>query len=174
MTLRLILIRHAKSSWSDPFADDHARVLNTRGHASGNAIGEWLAEHGYLPDLVLCSDAMRTRQTADLILPALSPTPTLRLSPRLYHAAPDAILDRIKRETAAAIAVIGHNPGIGILAGQLVRDAPKHPRFSDYPTCATTVIDFDATDWGAVGRHQGTCVDFVVPRDLIGMTGHAE
>ncbi|WP_439154418.1 SixA phosphatase family protein [Yoonia sp.] len=173
MTLRLILIRHAKSSWGDPFADDYARALNARGQASASAIGGWMAKHGYLPDLVLCSDAQRTRQTADLILAALDPSPALRLSPRLYHAARDTILDRIKQEQAPTIAVIGHNPSIGILAGELVRDAPNHPRFGDYPTCATTVIDFDAADWPGVGRHQGKCVDFVVPRDLIGMTGHA-
>ncbi len=44
MTLRLILIRHAKSSWSDPFADDHARVLNARGQDSAKAVGEWMAD----------------------------------------------------------------------------------------------------------------------------------
>ncbi|MBE0414277.1 histidine phosphatase family protein [Yoonia sp.] len=174
MTLRLILIRHAKSNWDNPFADDHARILNGRGQDSARAIGAWLAERRYLPDLVLCSDAVRARQTAALILPLLHPTPPLRLSPRLYHAAPDTMLDRIKRETVPVIAVIGHNPGIGILAGELVRAAPDHRRFSDYPTCATTVIDFDAAEWGAVRRHEGNCVDFVVPRDLIGMTGHAE
>lgn len=174
MTLRLILIRHGKSSWDDPFADDHARVLNERGIASAKAIGGWLADHGYLPELVLCSDAARTQQTADLILPALTPTPKLRLSPRLYHAAPETMMDRIKQETAQTIAVIGHNPGIGMVANALVKDAPQHHRFSDYPTCAVTVIDFDAAQWADIQPHQGKCVDFVVPRDLIGTTGVAE
>ena len=54
MTCRLILIRHAKSSWDDPMADDHARVLNGRGRASAAAIGGWLAAKSYLPDVVLC------------------------------------------------------------------------------------------------------------------------
>lgn len=171
MTLRLILIRHGKSSWDDPFADDHARVLNKRGQDAADAIGKWLAGHGYLPDLILCSDAERAQQTAELILPALDPTPKLRLSPQLYHAAPDTIFDRIKRETAQTIAVVGHNPGIGMLANALVREAPPHHRFSDYPTCAVTVIDFDIAGWTAIQRQQGKCVDFIVPRDLIGTAG---
>ncbi len=171
MTLRLILIRHAKSSWSDPFADDHARVLNKRGRASAEAIGKWMAKHAYLPDVVLCSDAVRTQETAELILPQLSPTPKLRLSPMLYHAAPDTIVDMLHREDAGAIAIIGHNPGIGMMANGLVSSAPNHHRFSDYPTCATTIIDFDIAGWGDMQRGQGRAVDFVVPRDLIGTAG---
>ncbi|MEJ8562524.1 histidine phosphatase family protein [Yoonia sp. GPGPB17] len=171
MTLRLILIRHAKSSWSDPFADDHARVLNKRGHASATAIGTWMAEQGYMPDLVLCSDATRTQETADLILTALGSRPNLRLSGGIYHAAPDTILDMVRKQTDQTVAVIGHNPGIGMLANALVQAAPAHRRFSDYPTCASTVIDFDVTRWAEVQPRTGRCEAFVVPRDLIGTSG---
>ena len=168
MTLRLILIRHAKSSWNDPFADDHARVLNKRGKASAAAIGQWMAQQGYVPDVVLCSDAARTQETAQLILPALEPQPELQLSAHIYHASPDTILNIIQQQTTAALAVIGHNPGIGMLANALVKSAPAHRRFSDYPTCATTVIDFDVGGWKDVRPHMGRCEAFVVPRDLIG------
>ncbi len=174
MTKRLILIRHAKSSWSDPFADDHARVLNKRGKASAIAIGQWLAKRGYIPDLILCSDAARTQQTADLILPALSPKPRLQLSGQLYHAAPDIMLDMLHRTKGDCVAMISHNPGIGFFASGLVKNAPDHPRFVDYPTCATTVVDFDIPDWMSAQRHAGICVDFTVPRDLIGTTGQDE
>jgi len=172
MTLRLILIRHAKSSWSDPFGDDHERVLNARGRASAEAIGVWMAEQGYVPDLVLCSDAIRTQETADLILPALTPQPKLQLSERIYHASPDTILDLVQQLSEAKIAVIGHNPGVGMLANALVKSAPEHRRFSDYPTCATTVIDFDAAKWSEVRQRSGCFEAFVVPRDLIGTSNH--
>jgi phosphohistidine phosphatase len=166
VTQRLILIRHAKSSWGDPFADDHARPLNDRGRASATAVGRWLADQGYLPEIVLCSDAARTQETAGLIMPELHRTPDLRLLPSLYHAAPGTILDVAQRETADVVAVIGHNPGIGMLANLLVTNPPSHPRFHDYPTCATTVIDFA----DRISR-KGTCIAFTVPRDLIGTTG---
>jgi phosphohistidine phosphatase len=70
------------------------------------------------------------------------------------------------------VAVIGHNPGIGMLANSLVKQAPAHHRFSDYPTCATSVIDFDLTSWSEVKHQSGTCTDFIVPRDLIGTPIH--
>jgi phosphohistidine phosphatase len=171
LTLRLILIRHGKSGWDDPFADDHARVLNKRGRTSATAIGNWLSEHGYIPDAVLCSDAARTQETAELILPPLTPSPQLRLSKMLYHGAPDTVLDLVRKETSQTVAVIGHNPGIGMLANMLVAKPPAHHRFSDYPTCATTIIDFDVDAWSAVKMRAGKCVGFVVPRDLIGTTG---
>lgn len=171
MTLRLILIRHAKSSWSDPFADDHARVLNKRGRASAKAVGNWMAENGYLPQVVLCSDAARTKETAELLLAPLSPAPVLKLTSSIYHAAPNTILDLTAKESAKVIAVIGHNPGIGMLANALVSKPPAHHRFGDYPTCATTIIDFDELAEGGIVLGTGQCTDFVVPRDLIGTSG---
>ena len=172
MSLRLILIRHGKSSWDDPYGDDHARVLNERGRTSATAIGEWMAQEGYLPNILLCSDAARTQETARLVLTSLAPQPKLQLSGRIYHASPDTILDLIHQQTVQTVAVIGHNPGIGMLANALVKTAPKHHRFSDYPTCASTVIDFDVSSWGQVKPRSGTCAAFVVPRDLIGTTVH--
>jgi len=164
---RLILIRHGKSSWDDPFGDDHARVLNARGKAASQAIGHWLVRNGYDPEVVLVSDAARTVETARYVVAAQPNAPQVIFMPQLYHAAPDTILEAIQRQTAKTIAVIGHNPGIGMLANGLVATAPKHPRFSDYPTCAATVIDFD----GPIGPGLGRCVDFIVPRDLIGAAG---
>jgi len=172
MTLRLILIRHAKSSWDDPFMDDHDRVLNERGQKSATAIGGWMEESGYLPDVILCSDAARTVQTEARIVAKLAVAPALHTTGLLYHAAPDTILDLVKKQTSRTIAVIGHNPGIGMLANGLVVLAPGHHRFSDYPTCATAVIDFAMQSWREVAPNTGTCTDFVVPRDLIGTSKH--
>lgn len=165
--MRLILIRHAKSSWDDPFGDDHDRVLNKRGRDAARAIGTWLQTKGYAPDRVLVSDAKRTVKTADLILPCLEHNPGIDYLPALYHAAPDTVLDLAQRRTETCIAVIAHNPGIGMLARALTVKAPDHRRFDDYPTCATTVIDFA----GPIAIGTGTVVDFVVPRDLIGAAG---
>ena len=76
MTLRLILMRHAKSSWDSPGLDDHERPLNGRGCRSAKAIGAWLNDHGYLPDLVLSSDAERTRETWGIVAAELQPVGT--------------------------------------------------------------------------------------------------
>lgn len=166
MKLRLTLIRHAKSSWDDSTVPDHARPLNARGRSNAPAIGAWLAQNHPAPDLLLCSDAARTRETAALILPHLTPTPPVQITPDLYLASPDAMLDLLARQGAPHIALIGHNPGIGLLAAGLVRRAPDHPRFADYPTCATCIITFDAARWDQLMPQSGTSLAFVTPADL--------
>lgn len=164
MTLRLILTRHAKSSWDDPLQEDHDRILNERGRLAAPAIGKWLKEHGYLPDEVLCSTAARTRETLDrLALPTVE-TDYFR---RLYHASSDTMMDVLRGATGKTVLMIGHNPGIADFAERLVMTAPNHPQFRRYPTCATLVAEFPENEWRAVRFHTARAVDFVIPRDLI-------
>lgn len=167
MTCRLILIRHAKSSWDDFDSDDHARVLNDRGRASATAIGAWLAKNGYIPELVLCSDAARTTETLSLIRPAFPAPPKVKFRSGFYHASPDHMLDVLQRQIAGTVAIVAHNPGIGALACGLAATRPNDTDFARYPTAATTVLDFDVDNWAQVRAGQGTMVDFATPRSLI-------
>ncbi|MDW4500466.1 histidine phosphatase family protein [Sulfitobacter sp. D35] len=163
---RMILMRHAKSSWGGPALDDFDRPLNKRGRASARAMGDWLRGNSYLPDAVLCSAATRTRETLAGL--GLSSDVDVQFSRDLYHAQPQAILRHLNKATAECILLIGHNPGIADAAHQLLRTPPKHPRFDDYPTCATLVADFDVTSWADVSWSRGAAVDFAIPREVIG------
>ena len=70
MQRRLVMIRHAKSSWANPLQSDFERPLNDRGKTEAPEMGEKLKELGVLPDLVISSSAKRTRQTAKRIATA--------------------------------------------------------------------------------------------------------
>ncbi|WP_374372811.1 histidine phosphatase family protein [Tabrizicola sp.] len=164
---RLILTRHAKSSWDDPMTPDHDRPLNDRGKAAAADLGQWLASRDYIPGEVLCSDALRTRKTFSGIAPALPGAPVLELKPALYHAGPDVMMAVLRHATAEVVMMIGHNPGISEFAARLVARTPASPEFHRYPTGATLVADFDVEDWGQVGFGQGVVVDFVVPREIV-------
>lgn len=166
MTLRLILIRHAKSDWSSPEQPDHDRPLNSRGLSQAPLVGRWLASRRYVPELVLCSTAARTRETLDLILPALPSTPEITFDPALYHATSATILAAIRGSHAPVLMLVGHNPGLAEAAQKLAHSAPLHPRFSDFPTAATAVFDFTEDDWSKIGWGRGTLRDFVTPNDL--------
>ncbi len=168
MTLRLILTRHAKSDWSTPGAPDHDRPLNARGRRQAPLIGQWLASRRDLPARILCSDATRTRETLDLILPALGTAPDVAFSPALYHAAPETILAAIRAELVPTVMVIGHNPGLAETAQRLCHTAPTHARFADFPTAATAVIDFTEDAWPQIDWGRGTLRDFITPDDLEG------
>lgn len=164
---RLILTRHAKSSWDDPLTPDHDRPLNERGQAAAADLGVWLASRGYVPDEVLCSDALRTRKTWSGIAPALPGTPVLELKPALYHAGPDVMLAVLKHAKGDTVMMIGHNPGISEFAARLVARAPAHAEFSRYPTGATLVCDFAVEAWDQIGWGQGVVDDFTIPREVV-------
>jgi phosphohistidine phosphatase len=167
MTKRLILTRHAKSSWDNPLIPDHDRPLNDRGRAASADLGRWLASRGHLPALVLCSDALRTRQTWAGIAPALPGSPVLDLKPALYHAGPDVMLAVLRHATAEVVMMIGHNPGIAEFASRIVSRAPLSAEFQRYPTGATLVADFDVSAWAQAGWGTATPVDFVLPREIV-------
>lgn len=166
MSLTLLLIRHCKSDWTAGAVSDHDRPLNPRGQRDAPRIGAWLRSQGLTPDLVLCSDACRTRQTWDGITSVLpSPLPKLVLSRDFYLAEPAVMLRAIQQvEGAQTVAVVAHSPGIPSLAWDLVEMPPVEPEFGTYPTGAVTVIDFDAEAWADITR--GDVRAFVIPRGL--------
>ena len=163
---RLILTRHAKSSWDDPTMADHDRPLNERGQAAAADLGAWMASRGYLPGQVLCSDALRTWETWSGIAKELPEGAELELKPTLYHAGPDVMLTVLRKATADSVMMLGHNPGIAEFAHRLVAKTPITSQFTRYPTGATLVVDFDIAGWGEAGFGQGITVDFIVPREI--------
>lgn len=166
MARSLILIRHTKSDWDDPGLDDHDRPLNARGLISAPRIGAWMAACGHTPDAVLCSTALRTRQTWAGIAGQLDRSPEADYRRDLYLAEPETLLNAIRDCDAACLAVVAHNPGIGVLAGALAGTAPAHPQFDIYPTGATLVLRFDVMHLADVVPGRGRVEDFVVPREL--------
>ncbi|QFU07671.1 phosphoglyceromutase [Rhodobacteraceae bacterium THAF1] len=165
MSRRLILTRHAKSDWDDGVLTDHERPLNARGHRSAAAIGSWLTERGYVPDLACLSTAQRVVETWAGIAPRLGKEPEVMWDRALYLSSPDTMLNLLAEQTAQTVIVIAHNPGMGSLAQLMAEDPPQNAAFDRFPTCATLVLDFATDNW-RIEPLTGRVVDFVVPRDL--------
>ncbi len=156
----LILMRHCKSSWTTPIADVE-RPLNARGRASAVRLGEWLRDNGYIPREILCSSAMRTMETTDLLGFDMSYTPQRAL----YLASVIEMHSALRSAQTEIVLMVGHNPGIAEFAETLALAAPDHSRFEDYPTGATTIFEFDVESWSNATR--GVVRDFVIPRELL-------
>ena len=164
MSLRLILMRHAKSSWDDPTWSDKERPLNQRGRRAAAALGKWLAEKGYLPDTVLCSTSQRTRETLDGLKLGVVPVKYLD---DLYHASTNVLLDTLREKAAGkSVLLITHNPGCANFADRILSDRHVHDEFHDFPTGATLVADLPVDNWSEAEFHSCKAVDFVVPREL--------
>lgn len=170
--LKLSLLRHAKSSWDDPDLGDHERPLSKRGTKAAASMGRYIAEHDLVPELILCSDAIRTRATLALVLNALQPpAPKTVMTDKLYLASPAKILDTLKSEagTTNHVMIIGHNPGMHALALSLPATGKKSDLASlslKYPTAALAHISFDLSDWDDVATATGKLERYVVPRAL--------
>lgn len=161
MNQTVILIRHCKSDW-DGSTDDHERPLSARGHRAAPRLGAFLADNNLIPDIALCSDATRTRQTWASIADHLPTTPETIFSPALYLAEPEVMLAALRSVDAPTIAMIAHNPGTAALAWALAETPPADDRFAQYPTGATTILRFD----GPITPGAGHVTLFTTPRDL--------
>lgn len=161
---RLILTRHAKSSWDNPDTPDIERPLNARGRAAARELGDVLASRGLEPEEILCSTSVRTRETWSGVHAAVLETlPELRFLDSLYHADPHTMLAELKTATHPTVMMIGHNPGIGEFAARLPARPIFDPDFRKFPTCATLIIDFQIDDWSEVKPGFGAVLDFFTP-----------
>jgi phosphohistidine phosphatase len=167
MTHTLYLLRHAKSSWADPALADRKRPLAPRGRRDAKRIAKHLAGLGIEPELVLCSTAERTRQTLDLIRPALGASPK-KLEAKLYGASSDELLERIRAvpESVASLMLIGHNPGLQDLALLLASAGAERERLeAKFPTVALATLTLP-TAWSRLSEAGAVLAAYVVPKQL--------
>ncbi|MDQ0317525.1 SixA phosphatase family protein [Amorphus orientalis] len=169
--LKLMLLRHAKSSWSDPAMTDHARPLNDRGRQAAPLMGRHMARLGLVPDRILCSTALRARETLAGILPAFSAAMSIAITDDLYDASSTRIAETVRQSggDAGTLLVIGHNPGMQETAAGLVESgdsALMGQMIGHYPTAALAVIDFDLPRWADLTAASGHLAAFMRPKDL--------
>jgi phosphohistidine phosphatase len=157
----LYLLRHAKSSWADPSLADRDRPLAPRGRRNAAVLAARLARAPIAPDLVLCSPALRARETLAAIGDALPPDAETRVEERLYGASADELAALLAELPGAvrAVLLIGHNPGIEELAGLLDPRVAHEP----VPTAALLTVELDGP-FAAVGAGRARLVGRVVPR----------
>lgn len=165
----LYLLRHAKSSRTDQTLADRERPLAPRGSRDAKRIGKHLVRLEIAPELVLCSSAERTRETLELVRPALGASSTVRLEAKLYAASADELLERIRAvpEAVASVMVIGHNPGLQDLALVLASAGVELGRLEEkFPTAALATLTLANTPWRRLSEGDAVLAAYVVPKQL--------
>lgn len=149
---RVLLLRHAKSSWDFPELSDHDRPLNDRGRNAASRMGRYLEEREIFPDLILSSPAVRARDTAERVMAALSQSPDFKTDARLYLRGVGGILEAIRNSEAryGEILIVGHNPAmqefaIGLDGGQ--NSSEMASLRVKYPTCALAEFEASVNHW---------------------------
>lgn len=180
---RIVVVRHAKSSWADSAVADHDRPLNARGRWAAKRVAAALAERGYAPELTYCSTAARTRQTWELMASRFERAsredeagnaPQVRFLRELYLATTATLLELAAAAPADAgtLMILGHNPGVHSLACRLARSGD--PEDMDLlrlkmPTGAAAVVELGGDRWDLVPGG-GELTHLILPRRLEGRT----
>jgi phosphohistidine phosphatase len=168
---RLILVRHAKSSYPHG-VPDYGRPLAGKGRRNAQAAGRWFVQEGPRLSLVLCSDATRARHTWEIVRSELvlaKADAAVRLEPDLYGASPSEVVELVRAlpDDVTGVVVVGHEPTMSgtvlLLAGDdsdpdaLLRVKQK------FPTSAVAVVGI-AGSWADLAPGGGALETFVKPR----------
>ncbi len=164
MNRRLIVMRHAKSSWDSDAPNDHARPLNKRGRLDAPRIAARLVDLDWVPKYVLSSDATRTRETFERMLPEFSVQPQVEFLSALYHSGPNDVAASMTLvpQYADTTMVLGHNPGwesvVHWLSGETIT----------MTTANAALLRIEAEGWlDAIGRHGAwELVNVIRPKEL--------
>ncbi len=158
---RLILMRHAKSSWDAGVASDHARPLNKRGQKDAPRMAQELVQLGWLPDHVISSDAQRTRETWAGMEPVFGSEIPVRFERGLYHGGLGDLQSSADGWDVdwGTVLVLGHNPGWSHAAGALSSTMVQ------MTTANCALMEGDGATWADALSSPWTLIDLLRPRD---------
>lgn len=139
----LLLMRHAKSSWSEPGFADHDRPLNKRGKQAAPEMGRLLRKEELVPDLILCSTARRSHQTAEAVAQACGYAGKIELQRDLYYSDAACYMDILCHlpDAVNRVLLVGHNPETEELLEMLTGSAER------MTTAAIAHIELPIAHW---------------------------
>ncbi|MFV0460151.1 MAG: SixA phosphatase family protein [Actinomycetales bacterium] len=157
--VRLLLMRHAKAAYPDN-CSDHERPLAGRGRKDAAAAGAWLDSAGWVPDLIVCSDAARTVETAELVASGLGADVPITPHPDLYEAGVGDVL-KVVAETpkkVRTLLVVGHEPTMSATAGTV------SGKFAHFPTSTVAQVELEG-GFADIEPDSGRLVSVHTPKD---------
>lgn len=164
MSKELVLIRHTKSSWKELGMRDFDRPLKSDRLSDAENVFKELARLKLTPDLVICSPAVRTKQTAEHFCAQTGYNfSAIDFDMRLYESSAEDYLEVIReqKKSANTLVIIGHNPSITMFANLFVPHS-----IDEMPTTGVAWLSLEADDWD-VGRNTSNILrHFITPKRL--------
>lgn len=159
---RIYIVRHAKSSWANMQLSDWERPLNNRGKRDAPVMANHCKSKGYIPELLISSDARRASDTAKVFCSALEiDKANFTHDSSLYHAPEDTYLSVCYGidDSINSVMLFGHNPGITYLANSVTDDY-----IDNVPTCGVLIIDASIDNWTDLDFSNCKLIDFLYPK----------
>jgi len=161
---RIYILRHAKSSWSNPGLRDHDRPLNKRGQRDAPRMAHYMKENNLIISGIYSSTSQRTRETIVPFIEAFSlASSVISYEQDLYHGYPMDYVHVIQAlgENDNNILLVGHNPGITDIANQA-----SQAYIENVPTCALLILDYPSNDWASFSFQSCKLIAMVTPKSL--------
>lgn len=158
---KLVFIRHAKSSWDDPYLDDHKRPLAERGLRDAPRMAQRLKKRDFKIDAMISSDAKRAKTTALIMAEILHfPKEDIVFTPNLYMASANRILTEIRqtKNSVESLLVFGHNPGFNEIIEKLGGE------IDNLPTAGQFGFKLDIKDWEDISPKKAKVWFFDYPK----------
>ena len=147
MSRKLILIRHCEAEFRGDDGTDHGRRLSSLGRGTAREIGAWMERTGEVPDIVLCSSAMRAVDTWACISSELSAPPVVQFRTEIYDASVRELQHVIEATVGRSICVIGHNPSLAVIANSLSKSSAPNNDLSLFPCGTVAVLKSQSANW---------------------------
>ncbi len=169
--MKLTLLRHGKSDWDVPVNDPIDRPLKKRGRKDAHRMGAFFAD--MVPDLIVCSPAIRTRRTAELFAEGAGYTKDIKIDERIYLASYEKLLEVVHELQADHVLMVGHNPSVGQLATYLDgKDGREIVTQLHMVTATAAHIVFENLgNWDELTENSGQLRAMVTPRFLRSLVG---
>ena len=150
----VILFRHGKSDWDSQYYSDHDRPLAKRGIRDAKRMGKFLSKRAEVPELILSSTALRTRETTKLAMEAGNWDVDIELEKKIYEASLEEIINIIKSQDNKYnfICLVGHEP----IFSTIITSINNKKRIK-FPTATMAKISFSTSDWKRVLLEPDKC-----------------
>ena len=165
----ILILRHAKSDWSDEGKADFERPLTRRGLVDAPRMGQVLPLFDSVPDQILASPALRARQTAELAAKACNYAKTIHWEETFYEGSSADFLAALRQlpATLQRPMLVGHNPGLEETVANLCASSAANtvpPLIIKIPTAGLVCIDVDIDNWASLEPGHGLLRWFLIPR----------
>lgn len=164
MSIKLYLVRHAKTEEGSRDMRDFDRELTSRGMQDATRLGKYYATKEIIPDQILSSDAARARATAELIASQMGyELSRIHLNHEIYEASVRTLFQLVTqlKDEWESVMIVGHNPVMNYLAEYLSGAEIGHMY-----TGSIACISFETKTWAEVSQNSGTLDEYVVAKHL--------
>ena len=150
----VILFRHGKSDWGANYDHDHERPLSKRGIRDAKKMGKFLSKKAEVPDLVISSTALRTRNTIELAVENGGWLAKLKYEKSIYGASLEKLINILKGQDNKyqSICLVGHEPIFSLFIEKV-----KSQSITKFPTAAIGKVSFVTKKWNEIKFTSDKC-----------------